>query len=239
MIEKCSHKQYAILTALIVTWALWSFKILIWSELCWWVFIKQNSCCPIWKLTRRQEVGGDLNICVMNILPKVSSLPSLLAINLMKMEIQIFQTVTWSQVGHLVKGSCLGASNTMSAPCLLWCWYIFCSCRYIFYLSRDQKRPLRWDVTLLLVTTLKSLVSIGILIVERKSVSRKTSYKYALTLKIGVDWITTRQEKNVTNTKMVQFERKYPEIKKKTFFPLWLPSITLLLKWKLVELKRF
>ena len=34
-----------------------------------------------------QEVGDDLSVCVMNILPKVSSLPSLSAINLMKMEI--------------------------------------------------------------------------------------------------------------------------------------------------------
>ena len=34
-----------------------------------------------------QEVGDGLSVCVMNILPKVNSLPSLLAINLMKMEI--------------------------------------------------------------------------------------------------------------------------------------------------------
>ena len=35
----------------------------------------------------KQEVGDDLHVCMMNILPKVSNLPSLLAINLMKMEI--------------------------------------------------------------------------------------------------------------------------------------------------------
>ena len=65
----------------------------------------------------------------------------------LKMEIEIFQTVTWPQVGHLIKGSCLGASNTMSAPCLLWwCRYVFCRWRYVFYLSRDPTRPLRWDV---------------------------------------------------------------------------------------------
>ena len=34
-----------------------------------------------------QEVGDDSNVCVLNILPKVSSLPSLLAINLVKIEI--------------------------------------------------------------------------------------------------------------------------------------------------------
>ena len=36
---------------------------------------------------QEEEAGDDLSVCVMNILPKVSSLPSLLAINLMKMEI--------------------------------------------------------------------------------------------------------------------------------------------------------
>ena len=55
------------------------------------------------------------------------------------------------------------------------------------------------------VTTLKSLVIIGILIVKRKNASSKTSYKYILTLKNWVDWITTKGEKNVTNTKMVHF----------------------------------
>ena len=82
-------------------------------------------------------------------------------------------------------------------------------------------------------TTLKSLVIIGILIVKTKNAPPKTSYKYLLTLKNWVDWITTRQEKNVTNTKMVHFEKKCPEIKKNNiFFPLWLRSLALLLKWK-------
>ena len=39
------------------------------------------------QLYEKQEVGDDLGVCVMNILPKVNSLPSLLAINLKKMEI--------------------------------------------------------------------------------------------------------------------------------------------------------
>ena len=34
----------------------------------------------------KQEVGDDLNVCVMNIFPKVSSLPSWLAIKLMEIE---------------------------------------------------------------------------------------------------------------------------------------------------------
>ena len=68
------------------------------------------------------------------------------------------------------------------------------------------------------VTTLKSLVTIGVLIVKRKNSSSKTSYKYILTLKKWVDWITTRREKNVTNTKMVHFEYKCPEFKKYIYF---------------------
>ena len=36
---------------------------------------------------QEEEAGDDLSVCVMNILLKVSSLPSLLAIDLMKMEI--------------------------------------------------------------------------------------------------------------------------------------------------------
>ena len=60
------------------------------------------------------------------------------------------------------------------------------------------------------VTTLKSLVKIDILIVKRKNVSSKTSYKYILTLEKWVDWITTRRAKNVTIT----------EIKNIYIFPL-------------------
>ena len=121
----------------------------------------------------------------------------------------------------------MGTSNTVSSPCLLWCWYIFCWWRYIFYLSRDQGRPLCWDVMciygwelLAVCTTLKSLVTIDILIVKRKDASSKTFYKNVLRLKNWVDWITTRQKKNVTNTKMVYFEKKCPEIKKNHIFTL-------------------
>ena len=62
------------------------------------------------------------------------------------------------------------------------------------------------------VTTLKSLVTIAILIVRKKNASTKTSCKYVLTLKNWVDWITAKREKNVPNTKMVHFEKKCPVI---------------------------
>ena len=73
-----------------------------------------------------QEVGDNLNVCVLNILPKVSSLCDLM----------------WPQVDHLIKRSCLEASYTKLSPSLVWCRYIFCRWRYVFYLSRDPTRPL-------------------------------------------------------------------------------------------------
>ena len=82
-----------------------------------------------------------LFVCTLNILPKASSLPSLLAINLVKMENIHFSNRP--HVGYLIKGSCLGASYTKSAPCLVWCRYIFCRLRYVFYFSRDPTKPLR------------------------------------------------------------------------------------------------
>ena len=105
--------------------------------------IRKKTCfsLKIWE----QEVSDDLSICMMNILHKVSSLPSSLAINLMKIEIQTFQAVTWSHLGHLIKGSCLGASETMSAPSQ----YIFCRWRYVFYVTWPNKTtPLRCHVHL-------------------------------------------------------------------------------------------
>ena len=65
--------------------------------------------------------------------------------------------------------------------------------------------------------TLKSLVTIGILMVKRKNASSKTSYIQSDT-ENWVDWINTRRGKNVTNTKMVHFEKKCPEIKKNIYF---------------------
>ena len=95
---------------------------------------------------QKQEVCDDLSTSVLNIITKVSSLARLLATNLMKIEIGIFQTVLWPHVGHLIKASCLGACNTKLAPYLLWCGYIFCSWRYVFYFLRDPTIPLRWNV---------------------------------------------------------------------------------------------
>ena len=46
------------------------------------------------------------------------------------------------------------------------------------------------------------------------------SSKYVLLLKNCVDWITTKREENVTNTKMAHFE-KYIEIKKKKKSPYY------------------
>ena len=132
-------------------------------------------------------------------------------------------------------------------------WEPLALCQHLAYCSVDKSSASgdmyfvchvtqqdHWESSPPQVTTLKSLVTLGILIVKRKNASSRTFDKYILTLQNWVDWITTRQEKNVTNTKMVHFEKNCPEIKNIYIFsPLWLPSITLLLKWKPVELRRF
>ena len=97
-----------------------------------------SSQCSIYVETR-------LFVCMLNILPKVSSLPSLLAINFVKME--NIHLSNRPHVGLLIKGSCLGATYTKTAPCLVWCRYIFCRLRYVFYFSHDPTKPIRWDVT--------------------------------------------------------------------------------------------
>ena len=51
----------------------------------------------------------------------------------------------WPHVGHLIKGSYLGASYTKLALWLALCPYIFCRWRYIFYLSFNTTRPFCWD----------------------------------------------------------------------------------------------
>ena len=52
-------------------------------------------------------------------------------------------------------------------------------------------------------------------------------YKYLLPLKNQVHCITL-EEKKCHNLKNVHFEEKFPQIEEQ-FFPLWLPSRTLLL----------
>ena len=154
---------------------------------------------------------------MLNILPKVSSQTSLLAINLMKIEIYIFQTVTWSHVGHLIKGSCLGASNTKSASCVLWFRYIFCRWRYILLVTWSNKTTPSFifmgESSSQHVTTLKCFVTIGILIVKRKLTSSKTWTLQICTATEKLSWLDNHYaRKNVTNTKMVYFE-KCPKIK--------------------------
>ena len=140
------------------------------------------------------------------------------------------------RVGHLIKGSCLGASYTKSALCLVCCWYIFCRLRMYFIChvtpqnhSVEISCIFMGESTSQHVTTLKSLVTIGILIVRRKMLHKKRgSYKYVLPMKNWVDWTNPRQEKNVTTSKMYVLGISAQKLK--TIFPLWLPSMNLLLK---------
>ena len=123
---------------------------------------------------RKQELGDDLSVCVLNIVLKTSSLPSLLTVNLTKVEIQISQTVTRPHVGHFIKGSCLGASYTKSAPCLVWYPQIFCRWKYVLICHvSPQNHCTEVLCSSQQVTTLKSFVVIGILIVNTKNASSK------------------------------------------------------------------
>ena len=50
------------------------------------LLIKNHSNTRV-PITEQQEVGDDLSVCVLNILPKTNNLPSLLPINLVKVKI--------------------------------------------------------------------------------------------------------------------------------------------------------
>ena len=106
-------------------------------------------------------------------------------------------------VGHLIKASCLGASYTKSAPCLVWYRYSFCRLRYVFYLSRDPTKPLRWDVMHIhgweLLAACHHSEKFGDhrhSDSKRKTLHQKRgSYKYVLPLKNWDERTTTRREK--------------------------------------------
>ena len=155
---------------------------------------------------------------MLNIFSKVSNLPSLLAVNFTKVEIWIIQIVTLPHVSHFIKGSCLGVSYTTSAPCLVWCPYIFCRWRYVFFLSHDPTRSFYWRVTHIYwwelpqqVTSPKGLMAIGILIVEEKC--------FIKNMNLINMCLTNRQEKKWYSLKNVNYEKKCAKRKKNYFFP--------------------
>ena len=93
-------------------------------SLIWWINLLLKiikKCKPIKEL--KQEVGDGLSVGVLNILPKVSSLPRLLATSLNERR----DMFMWPHDGHLIKGSCLGASYTKLTPSLMWYRYILCN----------------------------------------------------------------------------------------------------------------
>ena len=69
------------------------------------------------------------------------------------------------------------------------------------------------------VTTLKNLVTIGILRVWGKMLHQQhpRSYKYVLPLKNWVDWTTTTREKNVTTSKIYILGRSAQKLKNHIF----------------------
>ena len=146
-------------------------------------------------------------------------------------------------VGHLIKGSYLGASYNKSAPCLMWCWYIFCRLIYVFCCHvTPQNHSVKTSCIFIcesssqlplpllpLPFSLKRLVATSILIVRGNILHQKRqSYKYALPLKNWADWTITTQEKNVTTSKMYILARSASKLKKRYFssydYLIWLCS---------------
>ena len=109
-----------------------------------------NCCCEFVKSShsllnnemsanKNKKVGDDLSVCVLNILPKGSNLPSFFSYKPPERGDIDFSNIYVTSHWPLDQKSCLGA------PCLVWCWYIFCRWRYVFYLSHNSTRPLRYD----------------------------------------------------------------------------------------------
>ena len=78
----------------------------------------KNICQPAQKNWREgeeeQKVGNYLEICVLNLLPEVTVVPSLVATSLVKVEISFFQFVTWTQVSHVTENSFYVKGNSLS-----------------------------------------------------------------------------------------------------------------------------
>ena len=174
---------------------------------------------------------------MQHILPKASSFPNLLVENIARVEIQIFQTVTWLYFGHLLRESCLEVSYIKSAACLVWCPYIVCWWRHVLYFSYDPTRPRHWGFMhtygwelLAACHHPGSFGATGILIVKRGKMlhQKHESYKYVLPLQNWVDWITTRREK-MSQPEKCTFLKKASKNWKTLFFPWRLPSNLLLI----------
>ena len=97
-------------------WKLYRAPILLWM-----ISPTKYFLCLINPLTHFKPV---FHLCWNQVVGLHAEYPSLLAINLVKMENIDFSNRP--HVGYLIKDSCLGASYTKSAPCLMWCGYIFC-----------------------------------------------------------------------------------------------------------------
>ena len=92
--------------------------------------LKQKTSSSSSKITNKKEeerkrkpaVTDDLSVCVLDLLREVSTYPSLVAMILLALVIQIFQIATWPHIGHVVKESCgFRVRATPVSPSLVWC----------------------------------------------------------------------------------------------------------------------
>ena len=123
----------------------------------------------------------------------------------------------------------LGASFTMSAPCLVLCSYIFCRWRYVLFFCHMTSKYHSIDVlckfmggsSLPYVTTLTSLVTITILIVKEETcfIRNMNLINMYSHWKNWIYWINTRHEKNVTTSKMYILKKSAKKVKRYCFSP--------------------
>lgn len=66
----------------------------------------------------KQKIADDVDVCVLNLLSNVSTLPIIVVKGLKKVEIIPFQIVTLPDVDHVIKESCdlVGAFQGKSPP---------------------------------------------------------------------------------------------------------------------------
>lgn len=53
----------------------------------------------------KPDVGDDLSVFLLKLLPEVGTLPDLVTISIIKVKISVFQNIMWSHVGHVIKES--------------------------------------------------------------------------------------------------------------------------------------
>ena len=126
----------------------------------------------------QQEVVDDISIFCWISPPKVRSLPSLLAVKLSKSEDKDFSndhfTSRWSLYQRNMFESLLHEVNTLSSLVSIHLLQVEIRILFVSWPHQTTPRIFMGESSSQQATTLKSLVTIGILMVKRKNVSSNT-----------------------------------------------------------------